>query len=306
MEKKHYNGRSNASGAVALGSQHFIVADDEQNELSIFIKDQNEPLEPSLALKEIFNGEISDDKHREIDLEGATLIGDVYFWIGSHSTNKDSEPCSDRHRLFAMHIQKNEQGGYTAHRCGSIYTQLIADLNRDQRFNRYKLNIAETIAPKAIGGLSIEGLASTPNKELLIGFRNPLVGGVNENNRLTHGKAFLVLLKNPLAVIQGQAAQFGDPVELDLGGLGIRDIVLRKNHQYLIVAGPYHDNKINPEQTKLYLWDGDSKDLEVLNSINLEGLNIEAAFFYPGQDDFVQLLSDDGKNRGFTSLWVKL
>ena len=112
--------------------------------------------------------------------------------------------------------------------------------------------------------------------------------------------------KNPLAVIQDQAAQFGDPVELDLGGLGIRDIVLRKNHHYLIVAGPYHDNKINPMQTKLFLWDGDSKKLEALNNINLEGLNIEAAFFYPGQDDFVQLLSDDGKNRGFTSLWVKL
>lgn len=305
MEKKHYIGRSNASGALALDNQHFIVADDEINQLSIYDKDIAKSLQ-TIALKDIFIGEISDDEHLEIDLEGATVIGDVYFWIGSHSTNREGKPRPARRRLFAMHVKPNREGQFTASRYGSIYTQLIANLKKDRRFDRYHLENAETISPKAIGGLSIEGLAATPAQGLLIGFRNPLAGGEVTNGRLMQGKAFLAHLINPLAVIQGQIAQFGDPIELDLGGLGIRDIVLRRNHQYLIVAGSYHDNTTNPEKTKLFLWDKDSGRLEVLDNIDLGDLNIEAAFFYPDQNVFVQLLSDDGEDSGFHSVWVKL
>lgn len=300
-----YGGISNASCAVALDNNHFVVASDEKNKLCIYSKDNLNLPTNTISLKEVFNPEISDGDHDEIDLEGAANIGNTYFWIGSHSTDKKGNPQSTRHRLFAMSIS-NIDGDFVAQRIGDIYTKLIEHLIVDPRFSKYELNNAKDIEPKKIGGLNIEGLASTLNKELLIGFRNPLVGGNTKNNRLVNGKAILALLENPLAVIQnGVDAQFGEPIELDLGGLGIRDITFRKDNQYLIVAGPYHDNSNNLEKTKLYLWDSKSNVLEHLSSIDLQDLNIEAAFFYPGNDEFVQLLSDDGKD-GFQSLWVKL
>src|SRR5438094_602992 len=77
------------------------------------------------------------------------------------------------------------------------------------------------------GALSIEGLASTPDGALLIGFRNPITDD---------GKALVARLKNPDQVVAGQPAEFGKPITLDLGGLGIRSME-RRGDEYLIVAG---------------------------------------------------------------------
>lgn len=297
MDIKTYKGRSNVSGAIALNDRYFIVADDEDNELSVFDRQAEKALKPAIALSEVFDGEIKDGKHQEIDLEGGTRIGDVYFWIGSHSTNSEGDERPARRRLFGIHLTEIEPGKFSAQRCGSIYTQLIADLKQDDRFARYDWEQAERIQPKDKGGLSIEGLATTPEHGLLIGFRNPLAGGDNENDYLKNGKAILVHLLNPLALLQGQAAQFAEPIELDLDGLGIRDIAWRQDYQYLIVAGPYHANTHRLEKHWLYCWDSDSGKLERLDHIDLGELNIEAAFFFPKNENQVVLLSDDGKDK---------
>ncbi|WP_020484915.1 hypothetical protein [Methylomonas sp. MK1] len=81
MDIKTYKGRSNVSGAIALNDRYFIVADDEDNELSVFDKHAEKTLKPAIALSEVFDGEIKDGKHQEIDLEGGARIEDVYFWI---------------------------------------------------------------------------------------------------------------------------------------------------------------------------------------------------------------------------------
>ncbi|QSB02234.1 DUF3616 domain-containing protein [Methylomonas sp. EFPC1] len=306
MDTKIYKGRSNVSGAIALNDHYFIAADGEDNELSVFDKHAEKALKPAIALSEVFDGEIKDGKHQEIDLEGGARIEDVYFWIGSHSTNSEGDERPARRRLFGIHLTEDEPGKFSAQRYGSIYTQLINDLKQDRRFARYDWEQAERIPPKGKGGLSIEGLAATPEHGLLIGFRNPLAGGDTENGVLKNGKAILVHLLNPLALLHDQAAQFAEPIELDLDGLGIRDIAWRQDHQYLIVAGPYHANKDRLEQHRLYLWDSDSGKLERLDHIDLGDLNIEAAFFFPGQNDRVELLSDDGEQKGFQCVSVEL
>jgi hypothetical protein len=296
MDIKTYQGRSNVSGAVALDDRYFIVADDEDNELSVFDKNQEKALKPAIALSEVFDGEIEDGKHQEIDLEGAARIGNVYFWIGSHSTSSKGNDRPARHRLFGIHVTEDNKGKFSARRCGSIYTQLIADLKQDQRFAPYRLKQAEGIAPKDNNGLNIEGLAATPERGLLIGFRNSLAGGTEQNGLVVNGKALLVPLLNPLALLRGEAAQFGNPIELDLGGLGIRDITWRKDHQYLIVAGPYHANQDRIEKHRLFLWDSASGELTQIPA-DLAELNIEAAFFFPNNKNQVVLLSDDGKDK---------
>lgn len=303
-EEVKYTGMCDASAAVALDANTFVVADDENNILKIYDRKATTTKPQKIELSKVFANEIQDGKKEEIDLEGATVLGDKIFWIGSHSTNSEAKQRPARHRLFAMQIKPDANGKFVATRSGNIYTTLLADLEKDQRFAPYKLDIAKKIAPKSIGGLSIEGLAVTPDGALLIAFRNPLAGGKIESTRLIGGHALIIKLRNPLAVIEGKPAEFADPIELDLGGYGIRDIAARNKDQYLIVAGPYHENKETPdhqrEESRLYLWSDKLKPLKN----KLGDFNAEAAFFYPQEEKTVQLLSDDGKSNcdnGFRS-----
>jgi len=306
-QEVRYVGMCNASAAVALDANKFIVADDEDNILRIYDKNVTARPFQTVSLSKIFPGEIQDGKDLEIDLEGAAVLGDKIFWIGSHSTSKKGKFRPARHRLFALQIKPDTGGEFVTTRVGKIYTTLVADLEKDTRFNKYKIHEAKTIKPKDIGGLSIEGLAATPEGTLLIGFRNPLSGGKVENGRLVGGQALLVTLLNPLEVIEGkEEARFGDPIDLDLDGHGIRSIESRNKKEYLIVAGPYHENLGTAgqkrEESRLYLWSDKPRWLE---KIRLNDLNIEVAFFYPQDGEkYVQLLSDDGKlscNNSFRS-----
>lgn len=309
-----YSGISNPSGAVALNKDLFIVADDEDNLLRIYDRKLlTKPLQ-TIKLSTVFKGCIADGEDLEIDLESAAEIGGTVFWIGSHSTSRTGEFREARHRLLAVKIKSGVNDKYAISAAGEIYTSLIADLQDDDRFYKYHFGKAKKVQAKAIGGLSIEGLASTPDNGLLIGFRNPLSGGDTKQGRLENAKALIVKLKNPFEVIHGLKAKFADPIELDLGGFGIREITRRKDHKYLIVAGPYHENIATEEHIKevgrLYKWSSKTGKLNILKKIDLVGLNIEAALFYPDNDDVVQLLSDDGTlvtaNNRFRSLTLTL
>jgi hypothetical protein len=296
---KKYLGISNPSGAVALNENLFIVADDEDNLLRIYDKNRFDKPVQTIALNSVFKDTITDGEDLEIDLESGAELAGTYFWIGSHSTSRKGEFRAARHRLFAVSIKLAGNGKFVAKPAGDIYTTLIADLQNDSRFAKYQLGKAEKTQAKAIGGLNIEGLAATPENGLLIGFRNPLSGGEIKADRLVNGKALVVELLNPFEVIHGLQARFADPVELDLGGQGIREITLRKKHKYLIVSGPYHDNLPvdghKTESFRLYKWSSKSGELKHLKKLDLPGFNTEAAFFYPGDDDNANLLSDDGK-----------
>jgi Protein of unknown function (DUF3616) len=314
IQEKKYLGISNPSGAVALNDNLFIVADDEDNLLRIYDRNVvDKPLQ-TVALSAVFKGVVADGEDLEIDLESATEIDGTYFWIGSHSSSRTGEYRPTRHRLLAVNIKPGAKGKFTVSAAGDIYTSLIDDLQDDPRFDDYQLAKAIKTQAKGIGGLSIEGLAATPKNGLLIGFRNPLSGGKIKNGRLVNGKALLVELLNPFEVIHGVKARFSDPIELDLDGFGIREITQRKNYKYLIVAGSYHENIATEahkkEETQLYKWSSKSGKLNRLKEIDLDSLNIEAAFFYPGNNDYVQLLSDDGTlegaNNGFRSLTLTL
>lgn len=303
-----------ASAAVALDENNFIVANDEDNILRIFDKDKSDNLQ-EIKLSEIFKGEISDSKKQETDIEGAAQIGDKIFWIGSHSTNKEAESRPARHRLFAIRLKRGGDGKYAALPVGQIYTSLIADLEKDSRFDAFKLKEAKTIKPKGIGGLSIEGLTATPDGALLIGFRNPLGGGQIGSGFLVGGKALIVKLINPLEVIEGQTAKFDAPVELDLGGFGIRSLeYYNAKKMYLIVAGVYHDNEETPthkpEVSRLYTWSGNAFDTpKLLENVDLTGFNIESVFCFPQMENSVILLSDDGKtdtDSSFRGILLKL
>ncbi|HWI59517.1 MAG TPA: DUF3616 domain-containing protein [Bacillota bacterium] len=271
-----FSGMCDASGAVALNSNLFAVACDEDNTLRVYRWDQ-----PGGPVKQFdCNAFLEmEGKSLEADLEGAARIGDRAFWIGSHGRNKNGKERLNRCRLFATDIRM-ANGDVDLVPVGRPYKRLVEDLIGDGRFARYDLAAASQHAPKEPNALDIEGLAATPEGQLLIGFRNPI----------PKGKALLIPLLNPNEVVLGQAPRFDSAIELDLGGLGIRDIA-RYEKGYLIIAGSYDASG----QFQLYQWAGPGSRPEPLTVKHLNRYNPEGIVLYPqkGLQEF-QILSDDG------------
>jgi hypothetical protein len=268
-----YRGICDASAAVALGKDHFVVADDELNVLRIYQRGQ------PVAVGQTDLSRFLDTKpDKESDIEGAAAIGNTIFWITSHGANKKGEVQARRRKLFATEIL--DAAVPTVREIGKPYGGLVDILATDPRYAKYKLAAAAAKPPKEEGALNIEGLAATPDGRLLVGFRNPLPGK----------KALVVPIENPEELMMaGTAARLGDPIELDkLDGRGIRSFE-RVGSSYLIVAGPI-DGK---GKFDLYRWSGDAKNDPEKLAVIMTGLNPEALFAIPGTDQ-IQILSDDG------------
>ncbi len=294
---------ADASGAVAVSSNLFIAADDESNALRLYRADA-----PGRPVREYDFSQFLeiDRKHVEADLEAAARIGDRAFWMGSHGRNKNGRERVNRGCFFATDIKLT---GDTVELtpAGRVYRHLLPDLTSDARFARFHLAEAATRAPKEANALNIEGLAATPEGHLLIGFRNPIPGG----------KALLIPLLNPDEVISGKRPLFGSAIQLDLDGLGIRDIALYQGN-YMVIGGPYNgDGKF-----ELFKWNGSDAEPQRIKVKHLSQYHPEALIIYPGKGlhEF-QVLSDDGTlpvngvpgklvkdptNKTFRSFWVSL
>ena len=316
QEIKH-QGICDASAATALGENKFVVGNDEAdpelgNILWIYSSQES-----GKALKTIdINSWLKNNpKNKEIDLEGAAVLNDIIYWITSHGRNKNAERKLPRHQFFASKITDD---GSSIVQVGESYTQLVLrDIIEDSQLAEiFDFKTAETKAPKPEGGLNIEGLTATPDGNILIGFRNPI----------PNDKALLLTLKNPQSLVINSSnarAEFGDPILLDLGGLGIRSIEFWPALEvYLIIAGEFHGG----DQFVFYTWSGKKEDApEKIESLQFpDGFRPEALLFYPHLKDRFQILSDDGtikrvgntpckkipdKNnpeKYFRSIWVKV
>ena len=269
LETAAYAGPCDASAAVALSADTFVMGNDENDTLRIYRRDQS-VASASLPLSAFLGS-----SDHEADIEGATTIGSRIYWIASHSRNSKAKRKPGRHRIFATDIQPNG----TLKTVGAPYIHLLRDLSEDPTLKPYGLADAARLAAEAEGGLNIEGLAATSDGKLLIGFRNPLQAQ----------RALVVTLENPAEIIEGQRAKLGAANTLDLGGRGIRSMELIGS-SYLIVAGPIADSG----SFALYKWSGKTSDApKAINNIKLGSLRPEALFAIP-QSSLVQLLSDDG------------
>ena len=213
----------------------------------------------------------------ESDIEGAAAIGTRIYWITSHGRNSKGKARPSRQRFFATDVVPGEPP--TVKPVGRAYADLLRDMFAADPLKPYRLEAAARRPPEADGGLNIEGLAATADGKLLIGLRSPL----------QQQRALLIPLDNPDDVITGERAQFGAPIELDLGGRGIRSIE-RFGSSYLIVGGPNADRG----SFALFRWSGQSGDQPTpVTRSDLKDLRPEALFAIPGSDR-AQLLSDDG------------
>jgi hypothetical protein len=296
-----YSGMADASAAVAVSSNLFIVADDEDNVLRLYPSDRGTKPSKEFDLSAFL---MLDAKSPEADLEGAARLGDRIFWIGSHGRNRNAKERRNRGCLFATEIHL-EGSSVELTPLGKPYRSLLADLIDDSRFEQFHLAEAARRAPKDDGGLSIEGLSATPDGHLLIGFRNPIPGG----------RALVIPLLNPNEVIDGHAARFDPALQLNLDGLGIRDIACQDGIYIIIAGSSGHGGPF-----RFYRWTGTGTRPEQLDVRHLGGYTPEAIVIYPqtGLRE-LQVLSDDGNRlihgmpakslpdpsrRSFRSFWL--
>ncbi|WP_240802016.1 hypothetical protein [Streptomyces sp. A1136] len=251
-DARYFSGASDSSAAVDVGGGYTVVADDENNVLRLY--DRARSAAPVRTWD--FSSRLGVTK--EVDIEGATRIGDTVYWTGSLGNNKDGEYKAPRNTVFTTTVSGSGSGTQLAY--GRSYKKLRDDLVAWDEANGDRYGFAAGTAageaPKQIDGFNVEGLEFAPGSTTTayLGFRAPLAPAV------PGGKALLVPVTNFDKVLSsGSEAVFGSGVELDLGGLAVRDIRKNAANQYLILAGPWAEAVANGDSAApyaLYQWDG--------------------------------------------------
>lgn len=279
-----FHGACDASAAVALGRSYFVVADDEGDILRVYRRGSEMPV-TSVDLSDYLGNRKANGKNAEADIEGAAAIGTRIYWITSHAL-KGGEGAADPHRrrFFATDIVAGDAVLTVKTVTAAPYALLLEALLADPRFEM--LTDAAQRPLEQEGGLNIEGLAAAPDGGLLIGFRNPI----------PQGRALLVPLRNPRAIIDdGAAPVFGDPIQLDLGGRGIRSLE-QVGDEVLVAAGPYGTavtSSVLPAFA-LFRWSGKATEGAAFVSALDAGTFRPEALFFDTQTQELVLLSDDG------------
>lgn len=234
-------GRScDGSAILNVGGGHFLNATDEDNVIRLYRLGSAATPVREFDMSSFLKVEKSKKGPKEADLEGVARAGNRLYWIGSHGRDKKGDKESSRHRLFAVTISGSGASTQLAP-AGKPFQGLIPRLTEGNSEVATALRAAEA-KPHLNGGIDVEGLAASPNGSLLIGFRSPLVSS----------KAILARLANVGAVVDtGETPRLHPAILLDLGGLGIRDIVpTGKAGEYWILAGLPREGST----FKIYSW----------------------------------------------------
>jgi hypothetical protein len=293
-----FRGASDASAAVAVTDNMFVVADDENNILRLY--DINKAGNPVGSIDMTSFLDIEPD-HPEADIEAATKVGQRIYWITSHGRNRDGKLRPNRYRFFATDLLA-ENENLRLRPAGKPYQNLANELLKTPASRRLGLDKAtqfgvelkkkdrEKLAPKK-EGLNIEGLCASPDGgTLYIGLRNPR----HKDKQDGRAKAIVIPLLNPNQIIEnGEKPIFGELMLWDLKGLGIRGMEYSFFHKtfFIIAGGPDGD-----EGFALYRWSGrpDSQP-ELQRKLNLGKSKFSPETLIPfDRSGRLLMLSDDG------------
>jgi len=288
-----YRGMCDASAAVALDEQTFIVGGDGSNVLRVYKTTGDGTPVSTFDLTAFLGSE-------PVDIEGAARAGDRIYWIGSHSRDRRGQVQPSRYCFFATTI-KSRDGAFVIEPVGkpcTVLMQKMVELNtvggmRVDKALRWNENLSQDeqqlLAPDK-EGLNIEALcASAINERLHIGFRNP------RPVRVTTARvsAAVVPLQNPRDVTdQGKDPIFGEGILWDFGGLGISSMEYSPYHEaYFVIAAPHADEG----RFALYRWSGmKTFSPELVRPLDMDanGCKPEALVAFAGSRKLL-LLSDD-------------
>jgi hypothetical protein len=275
FQTQYHSRCCDGSAGVALDDQYFLVANDENNVLRVYErKGRQEPVtqvdfRKFLDLKK---------KDQESDIEGMALIDSTVYVIASHSRSKDGDKEKGRRQLFAVQFDLTGDQP-NLHPLGEPYTKLHKRLEELHSIPGLDWERAGDLDGDDLGALNIEGLSSTPDGELMIGFRTPV----------HRDKAILLPVRNPMEVIQGLEPIFGAPILLNLGGTGIRG--LEQFAGTYLIATESDTGKTYPQ---LFSWDGQSPHARRLFVALPQNFNPESVLLFPDTGlSEIHVLSDD-------------
>jgi hypothetical protein len=270
---RFHTGASDASTAIAVDNDYMLVGDDENQNLRLYDRHQS-----GLPVNGFdFTGDLGLAGSNEVDIEASTRVSNRIFWLGSHSNDSDGLDSPNRWRLFAADLAGS--GTNVDLSFVGYYAGLRDDLVQWDQSNGNHYGLANSIIgqPERADGFNIEGLAMAPGSmtTAYIGFRAPLVP--------TSNRALIVPVTNFTSLVNGTPgtgpALFGAPIELDLGGRGIRSIERNSNDEYLIIAGPPDSaTGVAPKDFRLYSWTGNAGDTPQSLPTDLTGLNVGGSF----------------------------
>jgi hypothetical protein len=246
-----FTGSCDGSGVAMIDTGRIVTISDEENILRIYPlaggrDDPGRRLDIGRSLGILKEG----------DFEAGARIGNIIYWIGSFGANVDGQAEASRRRLLAVTVSPGGSLAFAGAAPATLFDVVVKDV-----LAPFGFATAGSLPPKAKGGLNIEGLAPTPDGDLLLGFRNPLVTPASGQP-----KAIVARLSAPHALMRLNDTDAARPVGrrtpsprirsvelLDLGGRGIRDIAFRaKQSDYFILAGAINGAR----NFALYRWGG--------------------------------------------------
>lgn len=304
-------GISDASTAIPINDDWMLVGDDENQTLRVYSRVHSGGpakkfnLNSLLRLRDFYTTNGPPGQPKEVDIEASTRVGNRLFWIGSHSHAGDATERTNRARLFATDLLGSGTnvslaflGHYDFFKLDVLDWDARGLHGKGADFYDLAGSAAIGVDPKAAdgAGFNIEGLCMAPGSvtTAYVAFRAPLVP--------PSGRMLALILPvtnfTSLAVHGGApgSARFGPPIELNLGGRGLRSIE-GNGSNYLIVAGPPGSGS-NNVGFRLFTWNGQPASAPVERAADLGGMNVEAIVGVPPgnwtPDTTFQLLSDNG------------
>lgn len=301
-----HTGIADASAAIALDDDYMIIANDESNLFYVYDRKKSGLPVTTFDFNQANYLTLTDgstNNWKEVDVEAGvksiTTPGKIY-WLGSMSNSSSFNNKPNRDRLFAVNVTGT--GSATSFTNSGFYSNLRQQLITWGDANGYDFTAASAAGKdaKTIDGFNVEGMVFGPdNSTLYIGFRAPLVPTGSRT------KAVIAPIANFETWFNNGAPagnpSIGAPIELDLGGRGIRDMIRMANGGYIIIAGSYGDAQAGA----VYLWTGLSTAAPILipslgiNTLNVEGvlpINISGT----ETADRLQVISDNGDNVYYT------
>ncbi|MBE9463229.1 ExeM/NucH family extracellular endonuclease [Dyadobacter subterraneus] len=274
---------SDASTAQAVDENYVLVADDENQVLRLYNRTNSGlPVNGFDYTSSLGLTDLSGGLAREVDIESSVKIGNRIFWLGSHGNSSEGKNRPNRSRLFATDLSGTGASATLSY--VGRYDGLKTDLLAWDAANANALGLTASAATgkipedPALDGFNIEGLTIAPDGTTgYIAFRGPIEPVSSRNS------ALIIPWTNMTSLVSGNPttgpATFGTPIQLNLGGRGIREIKKNSTGEYLIIAGPSDGaTGIAPKDFRLYTWTGIPADAPVLRSANLTVLNVNGSF----------------------------
>jgi predicted extracellular nuclease len=302
---RFHTGASDASTAIAIDNDFMLVADDEDQTIRVY--DRNDSGLPLAQFD--FTANLNLDGSSEVDIEGATRVGNRIYWQGSHGNNSSGADRPNRERIFSTDLSGT--GAATTLTFVGSYPFLEDDLLAWDNNNGHGLganflglaaSAADGIIPESAdgSGFNIEGLSMAPDgTTAYVGFRAPLLPTGNRT------QALIVPVTNYTTIVDSSAATgsatFGAPIQLDLSGRGIRSLECNANGCLIIAGAPDGSGNF-----AIFTWSGNPADAPELRAADLAALqsggSFESIVELPagtflganGNAATVQLLSDNG------------